>query len=103
MLKQLEELKRKAWEELEAVADIRALESWRVCYLGKKSQLMATLRSLAELPLDERKAVGARANEVKASLEEGLKHREQLLREAKLAVPAGEAGIDITLLSLIHI
>jgi len=96
MTKQPEELKDNALKELEGINNIKELESWRVRYLGKKSELANTLRSLATLPLEERKAVGARANEVKAELESSLRQKEQMLREAELAAVKREA-IDITL------
>ena len=72
MLKQLEELKLNARQEVDAINNLKELESWRVRYLGKKSELTKVLRSLATLPLAERKAVGTSANEVKASLEDSL-------------------------------
>ena len=97
MLKQLEELKQKALQELGAINDIKELESWRVCYLGKKSGLIKILRSLATLPLEERKAVGGYANQVKANLENGLEQKKQALREIQLAGSAKEEHIDITL------
>ena len=62
MIQQLEELKTKALQELDKIPDARELESWRVRYLGKKSSLTSILRSLATLPIEERKSVGARAN-----------------------------------------
>jgi phenylalanyl-tRNA synthetase alpha chain len=96
MLKQLEELKQRAAQELEAVTQVKELETWRVRYLGKKSQLTTILRSLSKLPLGERKKAGALANQVKADLEESLKRKGQVLREAKLAT-TGEEQIDITL------
>jgi phenylalanyl-tRNA synthetase alpha chain len=96
MLNQLEELKQRAAQELEAVTQVKELESWRVHYLGKKSQLTTILRGLAKLPLEERKKVGALANQIKASLEESLEQKGQLLKQTKLAT-AGEGLIDITL------
>ncbi|TET25752.1 MAG: phenylalanine--tRNA ligase subunit alpha [Dehalococcoidia bacterium] len=96
MLGQLEKLKQNALQELENIASAAKLESWRVHYLGKKSQLTAILRSLATLPLEERKTVGSQANEVKTALETSLEEKGQLLREAKLTA-AGEGHIDITL------
>ena len=57
MLKQLEELRLNALQELEGINNIKELESWRVYYLGKKGELTRTLRSLATLPLAERKVV----------------------------------------------
>ena len=61
MLQQLEEIKLNALKELEAINNARELESWRVHYLGKKSPLTGILRSLATLPIDEKKAVGSLA------------------------------------------
>jgi phenylalanyl-tRNA synthetase alpha chain len=96
MLKQLEELKQRAAQELEAVTNARELEAWRVRYLGKKSELTQILRSLATLPVKERKQVGAFANEIKAKLEESLEQKRRLLGEAQL-VTIKEEHIDITL------
>lgn len=95
MLEQLEELKSRALGELSGINNTRELETWRVGYLGKKSELTGLLRSLASLPLEERKTAGTRANETRAALEASLKDREQALRETNLA--AGEGFIDITL------
>ncbi|MFC1934017.1 phenylalanine--tRNA ligase subunit alpha [Chloroflexota bacterium] len=96
MIKQLEELKVNALQELEGINSIKKLESWRVHYLGKKSELTEILRSLATLPLEERKVVGAGANEVKANLESSSQQKEQVLHDAQLALARGEA-VDITL------
>ena len=65
--------------------------------MGRKSQLTNTLRSLATLPLAEKKAVGARANEIKSSLEDSLRQKRQALRELELAALAEAEHIDITL------
>ena len=97
MLQQLEELKQKALQELETVNNTKELESWRVSYLGKKGELTKVLRSLAALPLAERKAVGAYANEVKTLLGDSLKQKSQTFREFQLAVSAKREAIDITL------
>jgi len=97
MLQQLEELKSNALKELADITNSQQLESWRVRYLGKKSNLTRILRSLATLPLAERKAVGAYANEVKVYLEDNLKQKGQALREVQLAASAKREAIDITL------
>jgi phenylalanyl-tRNA synthetase alpha chain len=97
MLKQLEELKQRAAQELEAVTQVKELEAWRVRYLGKKSQLTGILRSLATLPVEERKGVGAFANQIRAELEANLKQKRQLLGQAQLVTATKEEQIDITL------
>ena len=96
MTKQPEEIKDDALRQLDGITDASELESWRVRYLGKKSELTAVLRSLAGLPIEERKSVGARANQVKASLEASFQQKEQALNDARLASIEGEF-IDITL------
>jgi len=97
MLQQLEELKSKALRELESIDNIKELDSWRVRYLGKKSSLTTILRGLATLSLNERKTVGARANQVKTNLEDSLGQKEQALREAQLAAGTEKEVIDISL------
>jgi phenylalanyl-tRNA synthetase, alpha subunit len=97
VLPQLKELKSKAIQELEGIDTIKQLESWRVRHLGKKSNLTRVLRSLASLPLKERKAVGAQANQVKVDLEDSLGQKERVLRETQLVVSAKKERIDITL------
>jgi len=97
MIQQLEELKTKAFQELDKIPDARELESWRVRYLGKKSSLTSILRSLATLPVEERKSVGARANQVKTELESKLQEKEQALREAQFISGTQKEILDITL------
>ncbi len=97
MLKQVEELRLKALQELADIDDIKKLESWRVHYLGKKSELTKILRGLATLSLEEKKAVGAQANQVKADLEDSLRQKEEVLQERRFAVSTKEERIDITL------
>lgn len=97
MLHQLDELKLNAQQELDALSSTKELESWRVRYLGRKSELTNILRSLATLPLEERKAVGALANQVKAGLEDSLRQKERILQERRIEVSAKEERIDITL------
>ena len=97
MLEELERLEAKAIAELDSIDNLRELEEWRVRYLGRKGSLTSILRGLGALPLEERRAVGAAANEVKAAFEIGLKEREEALREQNLAVALEQTRLDITL------
>ena len=96
VLQQIEELRVKALGELDSIGGVKELESWRVRYLGKKSQLTEILHSLATLPLSERRAVGASANKLKADLENSLSRKEQALGQ-QLAASTEQEGIDISL------
>jgi phenylalanyl-tRNA synthetase alpha chain len=96
VLNQLEELASKACDELGKVTDFKELESWRVRHLGRKSSLIQTLRSLADLPLEERRAVGARANVLRKTLEDSLEDKKKELEQG-LAVSLRRGGLDVTL------
>ena len=97
MLQQLEEIKSNALKQLENIGNHSDLEPWRVQYLGKKSPLTNILRSLSNLSVEERKTVGASANQLKNLLEDSLKEKEQSLREVQLAQDTAREAIDITL------
>src|SRR3990172_8450175 len=64
----LRQLEAAARRELDAVAEIDALQAWRVAYLGRRGRLTQVLRSLAQLPLEDRRAIGGAANELKTRL-----------------------------------
>jgi phenylalanyl-tRNA synthetase alpha chain len=97
MQQKIEELKSDALQQLDNVNDVRELEAWRIRYLGKKGPLTGILRSLATLPIEERKTVGALANQVKNLLETSLKQKEQSLHETRLAADTEKEAVDITL------
>jgi phenylalanyl-tRNA synthetase alpha chain len=96
MLNQVEELASKASEELGKITDVNDLEAWRIRYLGRKSSFTQILRSLATLPLEERRAVGARANELRNSLEAAFTEKKINL-ERSSAFSLQRESLDITL------
>src|SRR5208283_731474 len=102
MIQRLSELKLTALRELEAVNDLPNLESWRVRYLGRKSELTNMLRGLAELPIEERKSAGALANRIKGELEFVMEHKAEVLKaesqkQTRKACESVAARWDITL------
>jgi phenylalanyl-tRNA synthetase alpha chain len=97
MLEKIEEIKAEALKQLEGIDNARDMESWRVHYLGKKSELTQILRTLATLSIEERKAIGAAANKVKALLENSVGQKGQSLREAQLTSEMKKESIDVSL------
>ncbi len=97
MISKLEELRAKAISELDSISDPKSLESWRISYLGRKSPLTQILRGLATLPLEERRAAGAAANELKEFLEKSLAQREEIVKEAEIAKAIEVGRLDVTL------
>jgi phenylalanyl-tRNA synthetase alpha chain len=97
MLEKIEEIKTEALKQIDGIDNVKDLESWRVHYLGKKSPLTQILRGLATLSMEERKAVGAAANQLKTLLENSAVQKGQSLRDAQLKSEAVKESIDISL------
>jgi phenylalanyl-tRNA synthetase alpha chain len=93
----LRELASSARGGLQAAADEAALEAWRVAYLGRKGRLTLVLRSLGELPIEERKRLGAEANRLREELEAGLDARRSDLQDRRLADTLEGGWLDVTL------
>ena len=97
MLNKIEEIKKEALKELAGIDNPKDLEAWRVHYLGKKSPLTQILRGLTTLSIEERKAVGAAANQVKNLLETIAVDKGQSLHETQLTSATQKESIDISL------
>jgi len=93
----LEDLEAQARSELAVAADERALEAWRVAYLGRRGRLTGVLRSLGELPVHERRTLGAAANRLKEELEAAFEARREELRRQALARTIETGKVDVTL------
>src|SRR5437667_9145407 len=80
---QIEPLMQSALAELNAAADLAALEHAKVQYLGAHGQFTALLKQLGGLSKEERPAAGKLLNQAKAELESALAaHRAELERKA---------------------
>src|SRR3954468_6703748 len=93
----LDQLRSEAEAAIGSAGDTAQLEELRVRYLGRKSELTATLRSIGELPPDQRGPVGKAANEVRVALEQLLERRTAELEAAELDSRLAEDRIDVTL------
>ncbi len=92
----LEALQTEALVALGSVDSEESLERWRVAHLGRRSRLTTALRGLASRAPEERRRVGAQANQLKALLEGQMETRRGNLQHAALDELAVDQ-IDITL------
>lgn len=97
MIDKLDELQANATGELDSIDSPNDLEAWRIRYLGRKSVLTQFLRGLATLPLEERRTVGAAANELRISLEKTLALKEEAVKESEIARTIESGHLDVTL------
>ena len=93
----MEDLKQAFLDELKSVESLAALTLLRVKYLGKKGIITSRLKSLSEIPQDERPSFGKKINEVKQFLESELETRESGLKNEDLKARLLSESIDITL------
>lgn len=74
------------------------LEEWRTRYLGReRGELTGILKGLGKLPGEQRKIIGAAANQVKAELERLLETRSQELRALEQTAALERERLDVTL------
>jgi len=97
MIERIETLQNEGGAAIAAALDPAALEELRVAYLGRKSELTTILRGIAELPPEERGAVGAVANHARQELEGLLATRAAELEAAELEARLAEDAVDLTL------
>jgi phenylalanyl-tRNA synthetase alpha chain len=91
---QLLELKIRALKELESATERSDIEKLTQQYFGRKGLLTLLLKRLAELPKEERPAMGRLANQVKEDLHRKFKSVSDSLT-AKAVEP--ESAFDVTL------
>lgn len=83
-----------AIEELASVSDENAIKALSVKYLGRKGLVTQYLRSISNLPPDQRPDAGRKANEVKAFLDQAISDKLKRIQDAK---KSEEEGIDVSL------
>jgi phenylalanyl-tRNA synthetase alpha chain len=97
MIEKIEQLQRDAQAEIDAAGSTDALEEVRIRYLGRKAELPNLLRGVAQLPPEERGAVGKAANAARQALEAAVAAREQALAASELDLRLVQDRVDVTL------
>jgi phenylalanyl-tRNA synthetase alpha chain len=93
----LAQLRTEAEAAVSAAGSTAELEELRVRYLGRKSELTATLRSIGELPPEQRGPAGKQANEVRQAVEALLAQRTAELDASELDRRLVDDRVDVTL------
>jgi len=80
---ELEEIKKSASKEIQEISDANSLELLRIKYLGRKGKLTEILRSLKDLPDDQKREIGSQANKLKKELDNLLMQKLQDFKNYK--------------------
>ena len=94
MDKRLKQIEEDALKEIEAAKTAPELEQVRIKFMGRKGLLTLFLKSLKDVPKEQRPAIGAKANEIKNKL--------NILLESKIKALGKKGGapvssIDVTM------
>jgi phenylalanyl-tRNA synthetase alpha chain len=84
-------------EAIASAGDLAALEAARVRFLGRKAELVLLLRTIPELPVEERPEVGRVGNLIRKALEEAVDARRGELETQELVLGLSKDQIDVTL------
>ena len=96
-LERIAQIKAEAERAIAAAGDTEALQHVRITYLGRKAELPNLLRSVAQLPAQERAATGQAANAARQELDAAIERRGDELAAQELEVRLAEDRIDVTL------
>ncbi len=83
MLEQFEKIGKDALDELKNIADVDALEQFRIKYLSRKGKLIGMLSQIGKLPSDLKPAAGQLANKIKKEVNGQFEQLKNVLEKSK--------------------
>ena len=93
----LKEIQKRAAEEMKLADGLEKLNEIRVAVLGKKGSLTSVLKSMKDVPPEERPQVGKYVNETRDVIEKMIEEQRRAFEEEELNRRLGSEAIDVTL------
>ncbi|MCI5821881.1 MAG: phenylalanine--tRNA ligase subunit alpha [Pararoseburia sp.] len=97
MKDKLQEITKRAMEQIDAAEEMSALNDVRVAILGKKGELTAVLKSMKDVKPEDRPMVGQLVNETRSNIEERLNEAKAKLEQVEMEHKLKNEVIDVTL------
>ena len=97
MQSKLNEIREKAISQIEASANLEALNEVRNTILGKKGELTAVLRGMKDVAAEDRPKVGQWVNEAREAIESTLESKLKKLEAEALKLRYEAEKIDVTM------
>ncbi|NTW02347.1 MAG: phenylalanine--tRNA ligase subunit alpha [Oscillochloris sp.] len=94
---ELTALEAQAQADLAAVGDIASLAEWKSRYTGKSGALTRALRSMGNVPAEQRPELGRRLNALREQLEAAFEVTETQLKQAAQDAELAADRIDVTM------
>lgn len=92
-----EALQTKAIAAIKAACSLSEIESVRVAYLGKQGEITALLKSISQVPANQRSAYGQTVNAAKKVLQQHIQEKKQVLEAQLQAEQLANERLDVTL------
>lgn len=96
-MQDLEELINGALEKVLTAKSLQGLDDVRVAYLGKKGVITERLKSLGQLPAEQRPEAGKAINVAKKRIQEAVEARKKKLHEVLIEARLEEERVDVSL------
>jgi len=93
----LDTIKEKYARQIEAAADLRALDDIRVAALGKKGEVSLKMRELGKMSVEEKKVMGPALNGLKNEIAALVETRKTTLEDAALDAALASETLDMSL------
>ena len=97
MKEKLEAIKAEALAKIDSAKDLDSLNDIKVAVLGKKGELTAVLKSMKDVPAEERPMVGQMVNEARTAIEEKLEEEKTKISRMLRTEKMKRETIDVTL------
>ncbi len=97
MKEKLNKIVQDAISQIQAVKDMDGLNEIKVAFLGKKGELTQVLKSMKEVPAEERPMVGQLVNDARTAIEDKMEEVRERLAKAALEEKLTTETIDVTL------
>jgi len=89
----LDEIRKNVLGKLEQARGEKDLEEIRVEYIGRNGEVTKALRSIKDLPIDEKKSFGPMANKLRDEIQQSIDFRKkELSREPKVSIDTTRPG-----------
>lgn len=95
----ISEIRQICLQELAVCDSLSALQDLKVKYLGKNGELTNMLKSIKDLPAEERPTFGAKVNQLRNLLEDSFSAKTQQLKESEMQRKLQQEKVDISLTS----
>lgn len=96
MQSKIEEIKAQIAEGLQSIRDSKALYEFKMKFLGRAGAITGLLKTMKDVPPEDRPEVGKRINELRNSAEFSFEQAEEKVKEIELQIRYEKEKIDVT-------